>query len=342
MGDFTIVTTDDPSPYRERILSFWGKYLPETPPGRFDWMLRGNPAGPAVWFLALEGGTGELAGTTSLLPRLLHAGEASFRAGIMGDFMVADRYRAFGPYLKLLRETLGSRSSLGLDCIYTIPNLASRMPCLRAGMEKVKDLYCFARPLAIEFYLAKTMPQGMAAALGPFVSAALRVFSEELLIASHGAREEPLEFDASFDDLARKSARGANGLAGDRSPQCLTWRYARNPQYRFRLLAVRERGATSAEGFLVFAEVEKGKLEIYDVVGSQDRVIKRLIAALIRIGRRERCQALYFRSPLSSRALRILKRFRFFNTKDILELYYIGRSDVPIDSWDFMSGDRNI
>lgn len=342
MSDFTIVRTDDPSRYRDGILSFWKKYLPETPPERFDWLRCGNPAGPAVWFLAFDQSTGELAGTTSLVPRQLSTGGAAVRAGIMGDFMVAERYRAFGPYLRLLRETTGSRSDMGLDCIYTIPNPASRMACLRVGMEKVKDLYCFAKPLAVQFYLEKAMPGLVAAALSPIVSVSLRLASRELLVSPRGVHEEPLKFDTPFDDLWRDLRERADGLIGDRSAQYLTWRYVQNPLYRFRLLTFRERGASRLMGFAVFTRFEKDKLEVYDISGLDESVSERLIAALVAIARRERCQALYFRASLASRALRTFKRFRFLKTNDALELYYIGKTGISLDSWDFFSGDRNI
>jgi hypothetical protein len=342
MNDFTIVRTEDPSPYRDGILSFWENYLPGTPPERFDWLRSGNPAGLTAWFLAFDQSTGELAGTTSLVPRQLSAGGVAIRAGIMGDFMVAERYRAFGPYLRLLRETTGSLSSLGLDCIYTIPNPASRMACLRVGMEKVKDLYCFAKPLAVRFYLEKGMPGVLATALSPFVSASLRLASRELLVSPRGVHEEPLQFDLPFDDLWRDLRERADGLMGDRSARYLTWRYVQNPLYRFRLLTVRESGASQLRGFAVFTQFEKDKIEVYDIIGVGDSTIERLIVALVAIARRERCQALYFRAPLSSRVLRIFKRFGFFKTNGALELYYIGRTGIPLDSWNFFSGDRNI
>jgi len=47
MAAFQVVHTKDPSRYREQILRLWDAYLPGTPPGRFDWMIEGNPAGPA-------------------------------------------------------------------------------------------------------------------------------------------------------------------------------------------------------------------------------------------------------------------------------------------------------
>lgn len=342
MSDFIIVRTDDPLRYRDGILSFWKNCLPGTPPERFDWLRSGNPAGPTVWFLAFDKSTGELAGTTSLVRKQLFAGGTAVHAGIMGDFMVAERYRAFGPYLKLLRETTGSLSSLGLDCIYTMPNPASRMACLRVGMEKVKDLCCFAKPLAVRFYLEKGMPGVVATALSPFVSASLRLASRELLVSPRGVHEEPLQFDAAFDDLWRELRERADGLLGDRSTRYLTWRYLQNPLYRFRLLTCRERGASRLEGFALFTRFEANKIEVYDIIGLGDRVIERLIAKLVGIGRRERCQALYFRAQLSSHTLRIFRRYRFFNTNDAFELFYIGKTDIPLELWDFFSGDRNI
>ena len=63
MGKFTILKTEDASPYRDQILEFWDEYLAETPPGRFEWMCEGNPAGPATWFIAFEEGMERFSGT---------------------------------------------------------------------------------------------------------------------------------------------------------------------------------------------------------------------------------------------------------------------------------------
>jgi hypothetical protein len=216
------------------------------------------------------------------------------------------------------------------------------MACLRVGMEKVKDLCCFAKPLAVRFYLEKGMPGVVATAMSPFVAAILRLTSRELLVSPRGVHEEPLQFDAAFDDLWRELRERAGGLMGDRSTPYLTWRYVRNPLYRFRLLTYRERGASRIEGFVVFTQFEENKIEVFDVIGLDDRVIERLIAKLVVIARREKCQALYFRAQPASHALCMFKRFRFFNTNDAFELYYMGRTGLPLDSWDFFSGDRNI
>ena len=342
MSDFTITRTDDPSPYRDHILSFWNAYLSGTPAGRFDWLRCGNPAGATVWFIALDGKTRELAGTISLVPRQLYADGTPVRAGVMGDFMVGERYRAFGPYLMLLKEAVGSRADLGMDYICTLPNRASRKPCERAGMMKANDLYCFGKPIMVRFYLRKVAPAVVAGALGSIVSGCLKLVSRELVVAPRDVHEEALRFDAPFDDLWSTLRGRARGLIGDRSARYLSWRYAQNPMYTFRLLVYRERSASRIGGYLVFTMFEPNKPEVYDICALNDGIAERLIAALIGVARAEACQAVYFRAPLSSSALRIFKRFRFFKTKDALDLYYTGRTDIPFESYDFLSGDRNI
>jgi len=342
MSDFAIQRTDDPTPYRDRILSFWNTYLPEAPPGRFDWLCRGNPAGPTVWFLALDRKTGELAGTISLMPRQLYVGGTPIRAAILGDFMVGKQYRAFGPYLMLLKEAAGSGTDLGLDCIYTLPNPASRKPAERAGMEKAQELYCFVKPLMEQLYLEKAAPAVVAAALGPVVSASLKLISREMVVSPRGVREEALRFDEPFDALWSTLRERTVGLSGDRSAPYLTWKYARNPLRRFRLLTFREGAASQIGGYLIFTPFENNKPEVYDICALDDGITERLIAALIGIARTEKCQAIYFRASLSSRTLRFFKRFRFLRTNDALELYCSGRTGLSLASWDFFSGDRNI
>ena len=69
MGKYNIIKTTDPSDFREQIINFWKDYLPDTTAYRFNWLLKGNPAGRTIWILAFLDQTDSLVGTVSLMPK---------------------------------------------------------------------------------------------------------------------------------------------------------------------------------------------------------------------------------------------------------------------------------
>ena len=324
MAVFNIIRTDDPARHRDQILRFWQAYLPGTPPERLAWMNSGNPAGAAVWFLAFEKGRDELAGTATLMPRRMYHADREIRAGILGDFMVDERYRVFGPNLQLLRAALGSQDDLGLAFIYTIPNTASLKVAERVGIREITALRCLARPLDLRFYLGKYLSAPLAAALAPAAGLALRLSSRETRLRRPPRVVETAAVGESFERFWELIRRTAHGLIGDRSAAYLRWRYLHNPLSRFRILVCDGGNAAEFGGYAVFCVSEGSRMEIYDIAAldkaRRDALVKRLIA----VGRAERRQALYFYAPAQGWRSGELHPFRFLDTKDTLHLCCFG------------------
>ena len=153
MPKFRIIT-GGPSRYKEEIARFWREYLPGTPPERFDWM-RTNPAGPAIWFFAIEEKTSTLAGTISLMPKDMLVDGSPVRACIMGDYMIGGRYRVFGPALDLQKAVTKDFSNLGFRFIYTVPNQASIKIIERMGFVEMMRLRTLIKPVKALPYLKK-------------------------------------------------------------------------------------------------------------------------------------------------------------------------------------------
>jgi hypothetical protein len=342
MASFEIVRTDDPSAYRGQILRLWEKNLPGTPAERFEWMREGNPAGPTTWFLAFEEGSGEIAGTVTIMPRRLYRGGRQYMAGIMGDFMVDAAHRVFGPNLMLVRAALNSLGDLGLSFIYTVPNESSRKVTEHVGVRYVTALDCWARPLDYGFYLRKRLPAPVASLLSPAAGAAFRISSRETWMSFAGEVEETPDIGKDFEGYWERLRDGAEMLTGERSAAYLRWRYQANPLYRFRFLACRKRGSGEMSGFTVFCTREENKLDVYDLQADDGGSFDALVRALIEAGRAMRSQAVYIIAPRWSSSLARLGKFRFLDTKDTLQLGFFGGQDLSLEEWHFMSGDRNI
>ena len=154
MAKFKILQTE-PFELKSTILKFWEKYLPGTSPERFDW-LQSNPEGPTVWLFAFDVESNELAGTISIMKRDMFLNGKLIHAGVIGDFMVSDKYRVFGPAIQLQKAVIESKRDLNLDFLYTVPNPASLKLSLRVGfLEKIKMRH-MVRPLKMDQYILKS------------------------------------------------------------------------------------------------------------------------------------------------------------------------------------------
>jgi len=323
-------------------MGFWQAYLPGTPPERFEWMTSGNPAGPAIWFLAFEHGSDEIAGAASLMPRRLYLAGRELHAGILGDFMVAIKHRVFGPNIQLLRSALAAMGDLGFSFIYTLPNEASFKVAEHVGMRSVAELRCFAKPIDMRFYLNNYLPSPLAATIAPAANFSLRVVSRETFCPVRRAAKETDAIDDSFDRFWERMKAEMKGLVGDRSANYLRWRYLRNPLNRFRFLVCAGRSEGEIGGFAVFCVHEENRVDIYDIVAIEGECSDSLRMRLIEIGRKERRRVLFFIAPSGSPRLDDFRQFRFLDTKSVQYLYSYGGADLPLDRWDFSSGDRNI
>ncbi len=342
MAVFHVIRTEDPSPYREQILRFWEMYLPGTPPVRYEWMREGNPAGPAVWFVALEEGRDEIAGTMTILPRVMYRGGAPLRAGILGDFMIDAKYRVFGPNLRIMRAAVDSMNEVGCSFLYTVPNEASMKVAERVGIREITPLSCYARPIDMRHYLSRALPESLSAILAPAADLVLRLSSRETHGRGSGTIEEIAEIDSSFDRLQERVLERFHGLMGDRSAAYLRWRYSRNPLYDFRVIVCRRPGRSDPDGYLVFCEREENKIEIYDIVALDAPCRDALMREMISIARAERRQAVYLTASMRSEMLDWCSTYRFIDTKKTLPLYCYGSPGFPLEEWEFTSGDRNI
>jgi hypothetical protein len=334
--------TDDPFPYRDRIIDMWRAYLPGAPEGRLEWLQRGNPAGPAVWFLAFEEGSDEIAGTLTLLPRKLYLRGEPLLAGTLGDFMVAGKYRVFGPNLQLMRKTLASLDELGMSFIYTVPNDSSRMVAKRAGVRYDTELECYARPIDMSFYLRKYMPAPVAAMLAPPADLLFRLSSREIRRVPGAEVEETDEIGDPFDRIWDRLREERTDLIGERSAAYMRWKYHGNPLRDFRILTCRMRGREELSGYAVFSVRDRIKVDVYDFQAFGGACRDALIKKLISLARSEGRQAVYYIAPGWSPMFDELRRFRFLDVRDTLLLGFFGEPGIPLDEWEFTTSDRNV
>lgn len=340
MSRFTVLQ-DDPHMYRSQILAFWKAYLPDTPPERFEWMTQGNPAGPSLWFFATDKKSGELAGTLSVMPVAVFNKGKELRAGILGDFMIANRYRAFGPAIQLPKTVLEALPGIGMDFVYTIPNDASESIFQRIGFRSVGVLGRYVKPLDSSYFLSKRTISGLQGPMSFICNLGLRFLSRETYIWPKGFVEEKDSFDASTDGLIIRMEEYKSGMIGKRDSAYLNWRYFHNTCSGFRVLNYQSSPGGLIHGYVIY-RLEEKRLEVHDLVAVNRDALYQLLKRITNIARNHRCVGIYMRAFEHNPFVRHLSIFRFFNSNDDMNILFWGKEDLSIDRWIFSSGDRNI
>jgi hypothetical protein len=344
MSKFRIIQTE-PSQFKEQILEFWRNYLPGTPPKRFEWMNHGNPAGPAVWFFALEETSKELAGTLSLTPKNIVTNGRTIRACILGDLMVDTRYRVYGPNLQLMRAVPAELARLGFKLAYTVPNAHSEQLLIRIGMKKVGAFKILVKPLNGGYYLAKysKMNSFLRSLLTPVINAGLRMASKETYITSKGIFEEITRGEELPDSLWN-SVRDNFSFTGERSPAYLEWKYFQNPFKDFHVIAFRHSAGRGPSGYIVY-RIDQNILKIYDIIALNKTAFEMLLNKVIDIGRGKDCISvrvdIFEKNPLLTK----FKYFGFFNatnTKWYCPIYSMGEEQWSDNGSYLFGSDRNL
>lgn len=327
--------------YKQQILDFWENYLPETPPGRFEWMNQGNPAGKALWFFAIDKNSNDLAGTISLMPKELILNGRTIYAGILGDLMVGKKYRVFGPALSLIKEAITSIKNFGMEFIYTIPNKESKKVLERTGFVDINSLYYLVRPIKLQNYFEKFINPFFAKLITPFVELGLKVFSREIFISNKGFFEELSETNELFNFLWEKIKTKQTGIIGQHSSDYINWRYFQNPLYKFKALTYKEHKEDPLLGY-VFYTIYDSKLEIFNITSVNKDCTVRLLKRLACIADKENCNGIYITISKDNKWFNTLKSHLFFDTKFDMRLYFIGNQDIISNKWHFFGCDRNI
>ncbi len=335
-----LIKQDNPFKYKDQILKFWQDNLPDTPPGRLEWMMNGNPAGPSKWFFAFESKSGDLAGMISVMPKDLMLRGKQILAGIMGDLVVGQRYRVFGPALSLVKSVIKSMADFGFDFIYTIPNPDSRKLMERAGFEVLGELVHMLKPLDLKYYFQKYG----SALLSYLPSSCLRFVVKALSRETYVSSGKPYEADSineEFDILCQDIERHKQQITAHRNSAYLKWRFLDNPAGGFRVLVHRDKSNNGLSGYLVY-KVEDRRIHLYDIFCKDEISVLSLISMLTHIGFRDNCIGIYIRLLEQNPLLPLLRKCRFIDTRDKATVFMYSNKPIDISGWDFFSGDRNI
>lgn len=336
---FSIIQ-DDPIVYRNAILEFWKEYLPGAPMARFDWLNHGNPAGQAIWLFAIANKTNELVSTLSIMPRNIRILDKEFRAGIVGDFMVAKEYRVFGPTLLLMKTVVKGHQGLGFDFIYTIPNAQSMAVALRSGFARVGNLKRFTKILNPGYKLKGRMPSLLSSVLAPSSNIVYKILSWSTY---RTPRLDCKKYDGQTDlDLpCTVDQTDFPYIVGDRSPAYMQWRYFLNPLYQCKIFEYTAKDTNLSLGRVVFTVLDD-IVHMLDIVFDRTESVKPIMSRFLRDMRKEGYGAVSVRmlegNPLQER----FETLGFYMREETAPLLFVGKPSILPSDWLFFDGDRNI
>lgn len=341
MPKFKIIQSN-PSQFKNDIFIFWKEYLPGTPSSRLEWM-DDNPAGSAIWLFAIEEKSGELAGTISLFPKDLFINGKSIKVAVVGDFMLHNKFRVFGPALDLLKGAKEYLEQGVFDFLYTIPNPLSQKIAERVGFRPAHKLQSLVCPQQCDFLIKRYAGIFPVKVFEKPLLFSLKLFSRATYARCRGVFEEIDWKDKQlFGEFCQRLRENSEIIMqGNYDLSYLDWRYLQNPEFDFQIFTFKKQPGGDILGLFVFV-LGRDRLQLYDMAVVDDNTVPAIISMINDVCSKENLGGVYFSISENHRLLPMVKKCCFLDTKDKAEIYTFPENIKGICRWNFTSADRNI
>jgi len=326
--------------YREQIIQLWGECLPGTPEGRFDWLAEGNPAGPTVWFLAIDENNGSVVGTGTLMPKELIYNGKRIKGGIVGDLMVSPAARKQGIAQHIQKKIADSQDELEMRFLYVVPNEHSSKLLVKAGIDHLCLLKNYMLPVDFEYFFRKL---GFKLAAKFFARFLQRLGDIFFFRASRNARctiNELEHFNEEIDNLWQSVKDVPDILTGSKSSTFLNWKYGKNPDSGFQVLQYRTSTGVLV-GYMIFS-VTDSKLHIFELVSIKNKYSVGMTSELRKFAKANQLVGIYFCTTPNNPVLKVLWWRGFFPIGGDLQLLCKGEIVTENHPWVFSGSDRNL
>ena len=300
--------------------------------------MNSNPSGHPIWYVIIDQIDDRMVGCISIMPHIMIYYGQPFRAGIIGDFMIDTVHRVSAPKVELLKKLISDQKQLGFDLLYIIPNKKAEKSIQNSGYKKLGKLLYLVRPLNISYYYKFPFSKFIVIIIDFF----MKLISKEIAISSNFIFEECSQIEESLDTFWNNITNTHKGVLGSHNTNYLFWRYFHYQKSSNRILVARKKGDGEIHGYMVY-QVDKDKLEIYDIISLNKKVIAELIKKVILIARTNNCKAIYCTIFEKNPFVTTFKKMFFLDSK--FEMFLYGNSIKPeMFSKDcfLYAGDRNI
>jgi len=330
---------------REALIEFLSIYLSErTDEQRYDWLYNRNPEGEARAWVAVDEGSGQIAGVAAAFPRRIVYAEEMMKGYVLGDFCIHPVHRSLGPALALQRACLEDLSEESAAFVFDFPSAAMQAVYARLHVEGQERLIRFAKPLRADRKMAERMHlRFVARGLTSLANASLRMRDRFLRGTSNWTvTSQAGPWGKEFTKGARSWSQ-ATGCCVARTAEYLNWRYHEHPYRRYEMLTARQDDRLG--GYLVYHREEQS-LQIDDLLAEGDDARRTLLLKAVAIGREHRVDTLSATWLSSHPGSQLLRKCGFRPRESrpviLLSLPQLGRSRgcEPKDPWYLMDGDR--
>jgi len=272
---------------RDAAVGLCIRYLdPAYDAGRFAWLYTTNPAGRGRLWIATDDKTGEIVGTAGAFPREIYLEGRETTGWVLGDFCIAERYRALGPALALQRACLEDLAATPAALFHDFPH-RRLMPIytrLRVGPPRL--MRRLVRLLRVDDKVAdlvgsSLLGRGLAAAANSVLARRARPPRTSATVVT-GLLEGPC--GPEFSDLASKVSADY-GTCLRRSAEYLNWRYGANPIQPHDLVTVHQEGRLAAWAALTQDAGVGGLVDVFGVP-DPELIATAVQAAVAVLGRR--------------------------------------------------------
>jgi len=247
--------------------------------GRFRWLYRENPFGPARAWIACEK-DGDAVGMAAAFPRRMYRNGVVVSGCVLGDFCVSTGYRSLGPALQLQRACLADARSGEFALAYDFPSAAMLGIYQHLGVRPIGKSVRRVKVLRVDNKIDSIFPARIVARpVATVVNFALALRDRK--------SSDPLGLDfcledapctSEYSELADK-VRSSLGICTVRSAEYLNWRYRQHPRIKYELLTARRGKELLA--YCTFT-VSAGNVTIAELFGNMNHhVVTSLLQKLV-------------------------------------------------------------
>jgi len=314
---------------------------------QYRWKYEENPLGPASCWLVVERGHDTLVGHVALFPRRLLVRGASWRAAVVGDFVVDPAHRTFWPAVLLQKAAVSACGPGQFSFLYTFPNQLARSVLLRAGYRSLGSFRTGVRLLQTRAAF-RNLPHRLALPWAADASdAALKWLSKETWYRRRDMYVRELSaFDGSFDILWAKMLPQFAGVI-DREMTYANWRFGSAAHKQYSIFAVLKPATSEVAGYIVWS-AQDGKVLISDILVF-DEALDTLLGEFIRLQRQRNANSIVIGYFGGAALARKLQQFGFIFRRSPAEVLVCADSKLlpvnPIpnpDGWYFVDGDADV
>jgi hypothetical protein len=347
MARYDVLIAEDPEPYRREIVEFWGQNLPHYgTERRFDWLHHCNPSGPPLTALAFVQGDNRIIGCGSMYPWACRVEGVAKTLWFSSHFAVSIDHRVFGPAFAIQKKLARTLADRGEPLAFGYPNKASAGTLKVAGYRHIGASHNWVRILDWRGVIRRRLPVPV---LGRIAELTVKVVDVAALgWFRRSCRAYTSEFmercDSRIDDLWQRTTEcSAFQLA--RTSAVLNWRYADNPDVRYRFFAIRAesspRDAIDAE--LVFTRQGRS-VTIKDVFPASPQTAIPLLSRFLDAMAGDGVELVTVCHWGDSRFRDLLRRMFFLERPDFRDYYFRNAAEVPGQSGKLLakSGDVSL